>query len=93
MRAYSGTSATELVSELILELNEDTIADLLIFRFDDFDSIATTIAPGDAMLMGADFTALTAIEFEIMAPGTTDVTLNLLESGDAGGNPSAAWRK
>ncbi|WP_339390390.1 PEP-CTERM sorting domain-containing protein [Crocosphaera watsonii] len=88
MRAYSGTSATELVSELILELNEDTIADLLIFRFDDFDSIATTIAPGDAMLMGADFTALTAIEFEIMAPGTTDVTLNLLESGDAGGNPS-----
>jgi hypothetical protein len=81
MRAYSGTDATDFASELILELTDDTIADLLIFNFADFSNFGMAAS-------GADFTALTAIEFEIMAPGTTDVSLDLLESGDSNGNPS-----
>ncbi len=74
MRAYSGDNANSSASELILELNEDTVADLLIFNFADFSELNV----GGGL---ADFTALTAIEFEIMAPGTTDVSLDLLESG------------
>ncbi|MGB5768868.1 MAG: PEP-CTERM sorting domain-containing protein, partial [Crocosphaera sp.] len=74
MRAYSGDNANSSASELILELNEDTVSDLLIFNFADFSELNV-----DGGL--ADFTALTAIEYEIMAPGTTDVSLDLLESG------------
>ncbi len=74
MRVYNGDQEDNSVAELMITIDEDlNDGDLLIFFFDDFINVDN---PDDKI----DFTALSAIEFEIDAPGDADIKFKLLES-------------